>query len=53
MKIGSEVTTPDGPGVIVDIESFRTCTRYLVKLELNPFSFPVACYFDNEITETK
>jgi hypothetical protein len=48
LKIGSIVTTPHGNGVIVDEEVFRTCQRWGVKLDKNPFSFPVAYYFKNE-----
>lgn len=46
------VTTPDGPGTIEAIETFRTCTRYGIRLEKNPYSFPVAFYFENEIILT-
>lgn len=49
MKTGTHVTTPDGPGVIQTIETFRTCTRYGVRLEKNTYSFPVAFYFENEL----
>jgi len=49
MKIGTQVTTPDGSGTIELIETFRTCTRYGVRLEKNPYSFEVAFYFEGEI----
>lgn len=53
MKIGDKVDTPHGAGVIVDEEVFRTCQRWGVKLDANPFSFPVAFYFKNEIQPRK
>lgn len=49
LLIGSEVVTPHGKGIIVAEEVFRTCGRWGVKLDKNPFSFPVAFYFKNEI----
>ena len=51
MKIGTRVTTPDGPGSIVAIEQFTKTTRYGVRLDSNPFaSIPVPYYFQSEIT---
>ena len=49
MKIGDRVKTEHGEGEIVDIESFDKGDRYGVKLDNNPFTFPVAYYFKNEI----
>lgn len=49
MKIGAKVITPHGLGIIVQEEVFRTCERWGVKLDINPFSFPIAFYFKNEI----
>jgi len=49
MKKGDIVTTPHGKGVIVDFEKFRLTDRVGVKLDQNPFSFPVAYFFTHEI----
>lgn len=49
IKKGSIVKTPHGKGKIVAEEVFRTCERWGVKLDNNPFSFPIAFYFKNEI----
>lgn len=49
MKKGDQVTTPHGKGIIVDFEKHRLYERVGVKLENNPFSFPIAYYFKNEI----
>lgn len=49
LSIGARVETPHGRGQIVDEEVFRTCERWGVKLDKNPFPFPVAFYFKNEI----
>ncbi len=50
IKIKSLVNTPDGVGVVVSEEVFRTAERWGVLLEENPFSFPIAFYFKNELT---
>ncbi len=49
MKKGDQVTTPHGEGVIVDIENFDKAKRFGVKLENNPFTFPIAYYFEKDI----
>lgn len=55
LKVGSKVSTPDGPGVIVDFEDsgfFSGGRRYGVKLENNPFSFaPAPAYYWREELE--
>jgi hypothetical protein len=53
MKKGDIVNTPNGKGVIVDTEEYSRIgsNRYGVKLENNPFWYPVAYYFTNEITK--
>jgi hypothetical protein len=48
MKPNTRVTTPHGEVIIVDIENFGK-KRYGVKLDVNPFTFPVAYYFEKEI----
>jgi hypothetical protein len=48
-KIGDMVTTTHGKGTVVNFEQFRLTERVGVELENNPFSFPVAYYFLNEI----
>lgn len=49
MKKGDIVDTPHGRGVVVDFEKFRLTDRVGVKLDRNPFSFPVAYFFKSEI----
>lgn len=49
LSIGSNVWTPYGSGVIVEEEVFRTCQRWGVKLDNNPFSFPIAFFFKKEV----
>ena len=49
MKLSDPVLTPHGKGIIVDFEKTRWYTRAGVKLEQNPFTFPVAYYFVAEI----
>lgn len=52
VKIGTKVQTPHGSGVVVQEEIFRTCERWGVKLDANPFSFPVSFYLKSEVTAT-
>lgn len=49
LSIGLNVHTPFGSGVIVSEEVFRTCERWGVKLDNNPFSFPIAFFFKKEV----
>ncbi|HLU84120.1 MAG TPA: hypothetical protein VKZ45_01500 [Vicingaceae bacterium] len=49
LSIGSNVWTPYGSGGIVEEEVFRTCQRWGVKLDNNPFSFPIAFFFKKEV----
>ena len=49
LSIGSNVWTHYGSGVIVSEEVFRTCERWGVKLDNNPFSFPIAFFFKKEV----
>lgn len=53
MKKGNTVTTPHGKGIIVDLEKFRLTERVGVKLDQNPFRFPIAYFFKHEIKEIK
>ena len=48
-KIGDKVNTEHGKGVIVAIEKYNHFNRYSVELEKNPFKFPVAYFFNEEI----
>jgi hypothetical protein len=50
MKKGTGVKTKHGEGLIVDIEKHDKANRYGVKLDDNPFTFPIAYYFEKEIT---
>lgn len=50
MKIGDRVDTPHGCGEIVDWEIEK---RYGVKLDNNPFDFPIAYYFPHELKKAK
>lgn len=47
--LNKTIQTPHGPGCVVAFEEFRTCSRVGVKLVKNPFSFPVAFYFTDEL----
>lgn len=51
MKIGDTVITPDGIGVIKNIETFRTSKRYGVQLEKNlkEYEFQIVYYFEKEL----
>ena len=49
MRAGDQVTTPDGKGIIVAFEKFRFTERIGVKLDVNPFPFPIAYYFKSQI----
>jgi len=49
IRIKSHVQTPHGNGIVVDEEVFRTCGRWGVRLEKNPFSFSIVYYFKEEI----
>lgn len=49
MKKGDKVITPHGDGVIVDVEKYNNLKRYGIQLENNPFSFPVAYYFKEDV----
>ena len=49
MRKGQKVETPHGLGAIQDIENCYRLKRYGVKLENNPFSFPIAYYFKHEL----
>lgn len=53
IKIGTKVLTPHGTGLVVSEEVFRTCERWGVKLDKNPFTFPVAFYFKEEVKKQK
>jgi len=48
MKIGDEINTPHGKGIILFKENFDS-PRFCVKLENNPFIFPIACYFIDDL----
>lgn len=49
MAPGDRVLTPHGYGTVTDREEFRTCCRVGVKLDNNPFSWPIAWYFEKEV----
>jgi hypothetical protein len=52
MKIGDRANTEHGEGVIVDIETISDkYPRFGVKLDNNPFTFPIAYYFISEINK--
>ncbi len=53
MKKGERIETPHGPGEIVDIEKHNKFNRYGVKLDVNPFTFPVAYYFEKDLKDLK
>jgi hypothetical protein len=48
-QTGDTVITPHGVGTVCGFEVLRTTERVQVKLNDNPFSFPVACYFLYEV----
>lgn len=56
MKKGDIVITPNGKGVVEYKEFYSRISadneRICVKLDNNPFSFPVACYWVSEIKNT-
>lgn len=51
IKIGDRISTPDGVGVVVEMEKYSDSrfNRYGVQLYKNPYSFPVAFYFHQEV----
>lgn len=53
MKNGDRVETPQGKGTIVDAEAYSRIDdkRYGIKLDDNPFFYPVAYYWTHEITK--
>lgn len=54
IKVGQRVITPNGLGVVSDIEFYNRLNsgtyRYGVTLDHNAFSFPVAYFFDDEVS---
>lgn len=57
-NIGDSVTTPDGAGEIVDVETARASNnrtvftgRYGVKLWVNPRPWPVSYYWPKDISQ--
>lgn len=50
---GSLVNTPYGRGKVVMVEHYNRLNgginRYGVELESNPFTFPVVCFFEDEV----
>ena len=50
-KIGERVNTPDGEGVVIDYEFFdgHGCSRYVITLDNNPYSYDKVCYFFKEV----
>lgn len=52
-KIGTRVNTPDGEGVVIGHElwSGEGCSRYVVTLDKNPFSYSQVCYWFKEVAE--
>lgn len=53
MNIGDEIFTPNGKGEVAGFEKYSKTenNRVGIILENNPFNFPVAFYFLNEITK--
>lgn len=52
MKIGDRITTPQGEGNIVDLEIYsrmNNAKRWGIELDNNPFAFPVAYYWEEEL----
>jgi len=49
MKIGDRVKTPDGEGVIKDIQEYKGFKRYGIKLDNNPFNFSPVYYNKPEV----
>lgn len=49
IKINTTVWTPYGSGVVVSEEVFKGSERWGVKLDNNPFSFPIAFFFKKEV----
>jgi hypothetical protein len=51
IKKGDRLSTPDGVGVVVEMESYsdKQFNRYGVRLYRNPYSFPVSFYFHKEV----
>lgn len=53
MRKNTKVTTPDGEGIIVDIEHYSRLeggiNRYGVKLAKSPYFYEVAYYWPKEI----
>ena len=50
MELNDTVYSPYGKGEIVDIESHFGKRRYGLKLENNPFSYPVAYFWFSEVS---
>ena len=51
IKIGDRITTPDGVGVVSEMEKYSDAkfNRYGVRLYENPYSFPVSFYFHQDV----
>lgn len=52
METGKRVETPQGEGIVVDVECRKLYSEKMrigVKLDNNPFFYPVAYYWPSEI----
>lgn len=53
-SIGSVVFTPNGKGIIKDIEHYSRIeggiNRYGIELEQSPFFYPIAYYWPHEVS---
>ena len=49
VKIGDRVKTPDGEGILKDIQEYKGFKRYGVRLDNNPFNFSPVYYNKPEV----
>lgn len=53
MNMGASITTPHGPGMVVDVTHYNRLhggmKRYGVELLNNPFSYSPVYYFEDEV----
>lgn len=53
MKIGDEVKTQDGKGVIFEVEFYSRINggvnRFGIKLDFNRYFYPIVYYFEDEL----
>ncbi len=53
IKKGDRVSTPDGVGIVLKLEEYTDSkfNRYGVSLFKNPYNFPIAFYFAQEVNK--